>query len=110
MRDPGRLDTQIMVIFEGHLPPNCVGEQISEDRYQVGPVWASNEKLSSREFWAAQQVTGESISKMTIRHMDGIKENHTRVRIISDGTEHDVIRVYPVGRRHQIELTVRCRS
>lgn len=110
MRDPGRLDTQIMIIFEGHLPPNCVGEQISEDRYHIGPVWASDEQLSSREFWAAQQVTGETLRKMTIHHLDNIRENHTRVKIISDGSEHDVIRAYPVGRRHQVELTVRRRS
>jgi hypothetical protein len=111
MLDPGKFDTLINITITGKLPPNCVGEQVTEDSYKLGPLWAERfQSLGSREFWAAQQVTDEEVLKTTIHMIHDAQAHRMRVCRLDDGAEFDVISTYYLGRNHQIELRLRRRT
>ena len=94
-----------MVIEQSASSQNALGEPV-ETWTLYKETWAEKEDLLGREFFAAQQTLGESVTRFRLRYIDGVT---TKMRVkCMDAVYNIVSAADPDGRRATLVLdTVR---
>jgi SPP1 family predicted phage head-tail adaptor len=95
----GRLDRRIE-LQRRTLTLNAQRENI-ESFATYATVWASKADLLGREFFAAQQVQAEAITKFQIRYRDDVLLTD---RIVCNDITYDLKNVAEIGRREGLEI------
>ena len=91
-------------------PPD-VGDA-SQDNYgqekpdwsRFAKVWAAVEPLSGREFWNAQQIQAQQVTRIRIRYLAGVTE---RMRILWGARKFNIQSIINLDERN-IELQLMC--
>jgi len=71
---------------------------------EVAALWAAKEPLSGREFFDAQQVFSENVTRFRIRYREGVD---TTMRIAHGGRLYNIKSILDPEERHQ-ELHLLC--
>jgi SPP1 family predicted phage head-tail adaptor len=80
---------------------NTLGEPV-QAWIKLTEVWAEKLDLIGREYFAASQTLGESVTRFRMRYVAGIA---TRMRVNCDGDVYNIISVAdPNGRRADLVL------
>lgn len=95
----GKLDRRATLQHRS-LTPNTQNEQV-ESWTDYATVWAEKLDLRGREFYAANQESGEVTTKFRIRHRSDVLMTD---RIVCDGLTYDITSIAEVGRRQALEI------